>query len=601
MKALSSLVVIALVLLVVTPAAANIDEAWLEVQEVLSAPDGRSLQEPMEDLVNAAEEIDIRRLTPFAAALVAWSESHPEAGDLALETAVKIDPKLPASYFVLTARAWQAGSYFSSVKLYLRGWLALLRNEVSRRNIVMSLGIWLILGVAAASLVTLLVMTMRTVRRSGRDAMAAGALIFERTNAIVFGLVLLMLPLFAGLGPAWLVVYLFAIGWIYLDGSQRVVAAAVCVVLAVVPVLVEGWQRALLRMPPVTERVSVMLDDRQLNPSTLREFLGLKEHFSGEPTYHMVLGELLRMHSAVESSKVEFQIAAAETLGDPRPFVFLGNMALEDGNVQLAIQQYDAAIDTRARTALAYHNLSSAYDLNRRFEQGDAARARARELAGGRSAALGYRGRDPRIRYPKVTSDDVDELVSHLSSEERLLVGFGGVDWRSIRQLLDPFSMVFWVGGIAGIVAYFVRSKWFPAGRECSKCGKVYRLEDEPGESQMYCRQCVSVFLQRDLVPIDQQTAKLAQVRRWDVWTTAIRRLISMVAPGSYLVVGERVALGVVIGLFSWCSLVGATIWVPRFLEVIEPTMPTVPVTVVFVVVFIAFWLLSVASSWQRR
>lgn len=601
MKALPSLVVIALAMLVASPAAASVDEAWFEVQEVLSAPDGRSLQEPVEELVNAAEEIDIRRLTPFAAALVAWSESHAGAGDLALETAVRIDPKLPASYFVLTRRAWRTGSYLSSAKLYLQGWFASLRNEVSRRNIVMSLGIWLILGVAAACLVTLLVMMMRTVRRSGRDAMAVGALIFERANAIVFGLVLLMLPLFAGLGPAWLVVYLFAIGWIYLEGSQRVVAVAVCVTLAVVPVLVESWQRTLLQTPPVTERVSVMLDDRQLNPSTMREFLGLKEHFSGDSTYHMILGELLRMHSALESSKVEFQIAATEPLGDPRPFVFLGNMALEDGNVQLAIQQYDAAIDTNGSTALAYHNLSSAYDLNRRFEQGDSARARARELAGGRSAVLGYRGRDPRIRYPKISSDDVDELVSRLSSEERLLVGFPVTEWRSVRQLLTPFSMVFWVSGIVGLVVLFFRSRWFPAGRECSKCGKVYRLEDEPGESPMYCRQCVSVFLQRDLVPIDQQTAKLAQVRRWDRWTTTIRRLVSVVAPGSYLVVGERVALGAVIGLVAWCSLVGAMVWVPRFLEVIEPTMPTQPVTVVFAVVFILAWILSIVSSWQRR
>ena len=41
-------------LLMVAPSGASVDEAWLEVQEVLSALDGRSFQEPIDDLINAA-------------------------------------------------------------------------------------------------------------------------------------------------------------------------------------------------------------------------------------------------------------------------------------------------------------------------------------------------------------------------------------------------------------------------------------------------------------------------------------------------------------------------------------------------------------------
>ncbi len=169
------------------------------------------------------------------------------------------------------------------------------------------------------------------------------------------------------------------------------------------------------------------------------------------------------------------------------------------------------------------------------------------------------------------------------SPEEKLRVGFSAPSWRSVRQLLDPLSMVFWVGGSSASGVLFVRSRWFPPARECTKCGKVYRLDDEPGESPVYCRQCVSVFLQRDLVPIDQQTAKLAQVRRWD-------RMVDAGSPADF---GRRArgvparpgsgGFGVVIGLVAWISLVGMIVWVPRFLEVIEPTMPVQPVVVVLV------------------
>lgn len=601
MKPSRRVAVLIAALFVALPAAASVEEAWLEVQEVLSAPEGRSLQEPVEDLISAAEEIELHRMTPYAAALVAWSEAHPDQGGVALETAIRIDPEFPAGYFLMSSRSWAEGARGRSVSWYLKGWLATLQNQVTRRHLVLSTGIWLVLGVGAAALVALVVMMLRTIRQSNHDAMAVGGMIFDGGNAVVFGLVLVLLPLFAGLGPAWLIVYLFAIGWIYLDDSQRTVAVSICVVLALAPVLAEAWQRVMLRTPPVTDRVSVMLDDRQLNPAVLREFIGLKEAFEGDTSYHLVLGELLRMHSALESAKLEFQSAAAQPLGDARPFVILGNMALEDGNVQLAIQHYDEAIAIDGRTALAYHNLSSAYDLNRRFQQGDAARDKARDLAGGRSSSLGYRGRDPRIRYPKVSSDDVEDFVSGLTPEERLLVGFSSSRWRSFRQFLNPLSVVFWAGGLVGLGTLLVRSKWFPAARECTKCGKVYRLEDEPGESPVYCRQCVSVFLQRDLVPIDQQTAKLAQVRRWDRWTSLVRRLISAIAPGGYQLVHDRVVFGVVVGIVAWMALVGITVWVPRFLQVIEPTIPVQPILIVLGIVFIAAWMQSVIASWQRR
>jgi hypothetical protein len=161
--------------------------------------------------------------------------------------------------------------------------------------------------------------------------------------------------------------------------------------------------------------------------------------------------------------------------------------------------------------------------------------------------------------------------------------------------------VLFWSGALLGIIVLFVRTKWFPGAKVCTKCGKVYRLEDMPGESPVYCLQCVSVFLQRDLVPIDQQTAKLAQVRRWDRWTTAARRLGAMIAPGSYQLLRDRVGLGIILGLVAWTSLMGLVVWVPRFLEVVEPTMPVVPVLAVLGTIFAAAWLTSIVVSWQRR
>ncbi len=74
------------------------------------------------------------------------------------------------------------------------------------------------------------------------------------------------------------------------------------------------------------------------------------------------------------------------------------------------------------------------------------------------------------------------------------------------------------------ILLYRVRA--FPPAHECTKCGKLYELESGFGESTVYCSQCVSVFQKRDVVSIEQQTAKLGQIKTWERWTALLRRLV---------------------------------------------------------------------------
>jgi len=52
----------------------------------------------------------------------------------------------------------------------------------------------------------------------------------------------------------------------------------------------------------------------------------------------------LRMHGDPSAAHLAFQQAALADPGDPLPLVFLGNLAMEDGDVPRAIQQYTAAV-----------------------------------------------------------------------------------------------------------------------------------------------------------------------------------------------------------------------------------------------------------------
>jgi len=56
---------------------ANLPEAWLRVQQELSSPDQEALGERYIALEEAAREVDARRVTPYALALVEWAREHP--------------------------------------------------------------------------------------------------------------------------------------------------------------------------------------------------------------------------------------------------------------------------------------------------------------------------------------------------------------------------------------------------------------------------------------------------------------------------------------------------------------------------------------------
>jgi hypothetical protein len=460
---------------------------------------------------------------------------------------------------------------------------------------------WTLFSVACALLAMIVVVTIRNLRGMVFDARDLGGRLFRSANAWVFAVVVLLLPVFAGLGPIWLTVYLFVLSWTYLSQKLRIWAFIACLVLAFAAPAFVWVQQRLLRGDQLMARVVTVLDERQADFSTLREFAELETEFDGLPDYHLLLGEFLRMHGEPGMAKLQFQKA---TLLDPesaRPLVFVANLSLEEGNTQRAIQFFNQALEIDAGNAFVYHNLSLGFDLTRRFQEGDAARAKARELGGRGVADGGLRGLDPRIRYPRLGREDVERLVSHLSPEQQASVGFRPISMDPLRQLLSPFSIVFLVGAFLGLAVLLIRLRIFPPARECSKCGKVYRLEAGYGESTVYCSQCVSVFMKRDVVSIEQQTTKLNQIRRWEGWTVTLRRVAGFLVPGSADVLDGRVIRGFFIGFLAWFALAGAFVWIPLFVPRIEPLAVISQIQIVFAVMFALLMLKSGVSAWNRR
>jgi len=597
------LAVLALAAIASTTGAQSLPEEWQRVQQALAASSPQAIQDSVRRLRETAAGVEAQRLTPYADALSAWGSTHVgDEGRLALRLAAELDPELPTPWFLLARWQWRDGSWLAAGWSYLKALGRMLTDPESRRLLGVALVGWVLLAVGAGLLTALVVHTARFVRETAHDAWELGRSLFSGGNAVVFAIVVVLLPIFAGFGPMWALVWLFALGWVYVDRTNRIAAAGLCVVLALLMPALELWQSATMRTLGLADRVSAMLDQRAVDLSTLREFSQLEGELADSGPYHVILGELLRMHGDVVGAKIEYQKAVVATPTDPRPHLFIGALALEDGDLAHALQSLNTALELDPRSVLAYRNLSYAYDQSYRFQAADGARSKAEELARQGIEVPALHGRAERIVFPRLTGSDVRELFASFPSElvvATLPRGIAPVPW---TELTSPWSVVFWSGAVLGGVLLGVRRRWAWTAASCIRCGRVFCPRCKSAmESSSYCSQCISVFLKRDVVSIEQQSAKLAQIRRWEAALSFARRLLSALVPGSGPILRGRLMRGAAVTVVAAFLLLGAMIVVPLFIGPIESRASFVPLQAILVTGFALVWVHSVVTNWQRR
>ncbi len=597
-----SLVVAVFVLGFAAVADANLMNTWQEVQEQLASDDVEAAEQTLRLLQDQAAELEVWRMPAYAAALVVWAESHPGLeGQTMVRIARELDRQYPGTYFLEARWRRESGDRFEALRLQLAGWLATVRYEPTRRMVAAWVLQWAALAVALTLVSMMLAVVLRYSRKLLYDLRHLGGVLFRPGNAWVFAIVVMLLPVFAGLGPVWLGAYLFAGCWIYLVPSLRVWAVVACLYMVVLLPLLDLIQDRLIQPMSLPSRLEAVLGERQMDLGVLREMIDLETNLAETGPYHLLTGELLRMHGEPGQAKVEFQKAVVADPEEARALIFIGGLALEEGDAQRAVQVLNSALKIDPNNAFAYHNLSLAFDLIRRFEEGDVARTKARELAGRDDPEDGLRGLDPRIRFPRLRASDVRAFAADLEARRQVPVVDTGTVTDSTRSFLEPLSLAFAVCAVLGLAVLALRSRLYQGARECSKCGKTYRNEPGLVESTVYCPQCVSVFLKRDVVSIEQQTSKLSHIRRWERMTAISRRLAGLLLPGSPYYLSGQVLRGVMVAFAAFFLLSGALVWVPLYVPMMQPLARVQPAQIAMLGLAGLFVLRSATVSWNRR
>ncbi len=582
-------------------AAVPLSETWYQVQQDLEAGRPDQAQQRVDDLKRLGARVGAKRMSTWARALVLWTEAHPGSSrDSVLQMALKLDPACPEARFALAKSAWGRGRYWNSLKNFCRAWFDVLRDPFRGAELRSSILGWILLSVIASGIVGLLMQTVRFLPELGHDAFELGRVLFSRANAMIFACVAIALPLFAGLGPLWLLTYLFALVWIYFPGRQKLLFGVVWILVALAIPSLDVWQSFALREPSVLERSVRLLEEGIVDPVAAEELMTLQDELRGVAPYHMLAGEMLHLVGDTVPASGEFKRATLASPEDPLPHVWLGNLALEDGDVRIAIQQYRKAVQKAPSLGIAYFNLSVALDQEHLFSEADEARSRATELG---LDSVQYTERDVDgldLAYPIDVRDLADRLRRQIPKEQARLMQATGPRVDPHEWLISPWTLAFLSTGVLGLLLWWVRGRWMWAAQTCSRCGKVFcpRCKSS-NESATYCTQCISVFLTRGAVSIDQQAAKVEQVRRRERHETMIRRAASAVVIGSGELLRGRPARAMIMLFLAVLCLVGIFGWVPILAGPVMCQGGGGIVRGLLAVLLLILWLASIKRGWE--
>ena len=515
--------------------------AWQERGKALREQDLPRAQALQQRVLSLKAELGIENLEDLAAAEVRASARALDArapGDAVAraEMAVALAPALASAHVSLAAArlAREPGQLLAVLKDLAFGVAGAARQPATARALLGDLfAAALAAGFGSAALVLALLL-LRRLRLALHDFSHLPVIRHATPlQAGFLGLAALALPFALRLGPAAALAAFALAAAPYLERSERAVATAALIALALLPWGAEETARLTTWAGTAAEdvyaleqgaddgRVAARLEARaargELPPAVL---LALGRH-------HKRRGDLdaaLRWYQAAGASRADALVNA-------------GNVRFLLGDLPAAKTSYLSAIDRAGATAEVTALAAAHYDLSKVFlrqsalEQAQEARKKAAledpALIERYGSDEDFRANRWLIDVPVPTSD-----VSRLAVDDTArAVGDAARAW-----LAGPFPAWAWPWGLLAAAAALwpiaaLRRRLAPSSA-CERCGRpaCHRCGTVTGQ---LCGQCVNVFLKKGVVEPRDRLRKEAQVRRHARRRRLVARAMAVLAGGA--------------------------------------------------------------------
>ncbi len=580
---------------------------WFEFLNALLEDEGATANQSLTRLRRGAQAVGVRYLSDFSRTAVTQGRRAERQGQFAragraYDAAIALDATsfdAVASKIGFLVRRKQYGK---ALALVPEAGASLIRTREARFALFSSAGLWLAVGFCAAAFATVLILLARSWPRLTHDLGEWAGRRFGTGAALPATLIALGLPLGAGLGPWWLLLWWAVLLFPYASRTERGIVAAGLLVAALFPLLLTtiGRENIIRRSPLYVAAVD--LEEQREDGAAEDGLRQASSVFEEDPDVWFLLGMYAQRAGDIQRAVSSYDRAVAADAKDYRAFVNRGNVRFEEGDYGEAIRDYTAAIERNPGAAEAFYNLSVARGESYDFQGQARAIAQARAVSESSVDAWSSRLTLSRVVPAAYSVGRARERIERWNAQSKSRRLPGQLPARGLlRALRSPATL----GPLAALTAALLWSWW--RGRrgvasECVRCGRPFCSRCKRyGDSPLFCTPCVRLEIRREEAAIEAHVEQTREIRRRIAWRDRACRAFSLLLPGSHAYFSESPGRGFAVLFGFFFALAAAAIgW--RFFEIrpLTPGLAWRPLTVAGAATAALIWLIGNTSSWRK-
>ena len=540
--------------------------AWFTAQSFVKSGQLASAKGDLQKMIQGAQRFNLQRLTPFALSILVQGRDALAGGDTLraqwfADMAILLDPQLPEAQLFAAELAWSQKNIMAVLPALAGFGYCVLQtapyDAVFQTNIllygsieILILFIFLNCFLLYAGLPKILHDTRELFsRRYG------GAVV------LILSLAVLGLPAVLGLNWFWLAAWVMILTWGYASGMQRAFALGLAALAALIAPALSASQNRLIAAHSPIVRTAEALQTHQVSYPCIGDLEMLHSILGNDPGLLFLIGTVYQTNDDASDALETYRLALESGGNQPYVHLNLGNLYYAQNNSAAAIPEYLKAQAQAPDFIPAYYNLFKAYNASYEYKKGQDIlraglavneRSMSRYLAASKDVAV-----VTTFLSMKEARDLADRITRSGALRGKGIRGHGEMS-QPLEGWTNPLTLAMLFGIVGAVALHLFRRRRGYAGF-CVKCGRTFCPKcKSASESQIYCTQCIHIYIKKDGVPFETQARKSQEVRAHQSRTFYLRKLMNALFPGFAFLQHDRTAQGILLYLlFSSLILLG--------------------------------------------
>lgn len=540
------------------------EEDWFSYRQGILRGNFRAASESLERVIAYRKDHGIPNLYLPSIALLkeaslARKENRFEDSLDIISIAGDLAPETPGPHFQKARTIWSQNQLraLSALDAILEGTGAFLKDFRSLFPWVLDFALWLLLGLAVGSSLTIFLLFFRVVPRLSHDL--SHLVKVPHWVLILSFLVLLGAVLVSGMSLVLWVILLALLMVLHLSSRERLAVMIALVLMASVPAFLHVLSLGRDYFSDSRSLAIYKAERGGEGSQTLDELHYYRVRDAEDSEVLAAMSLVLKRSGNMKEAESLLRRAMEITPFSPRYLNNLGNILLGTGRIEQAIAHYRDALRYKDDPRIHY-NLSQALRENLQLEEGETEFRIAQE----RSPALTEMLMESQqATVQRITMDIFRGMGATLV--DSLSLTTQGHDYRNrlwagiVPKIPFRGSWLLFLGACAVVYLGGLAGRNFRGAARCRKCGHLHCHRCSQSARDGLCAQCRQIFIVRSGVDPAGRVRKMMQILSFNKRKALISRFATVLFPGlghSYLGAGWQSLVFITLSVFFWSKWV---------------------------------------------